>query len=834
MKLMSQRSAVRRQKKSRNQHFRPTLESLEKRNLFAGDLHGAFLDVSAEADWGDTIQVQGRVDQWGWDASGRFDVQWYLSDDTLASNDDLLLRPANDSGNSVRHPSLGGDTGFFTRGPVLNVELQLPDALPVSWTGNTFHLLMKTDASDEVQEWFEGNNRGERGEGIDQAIITVNTPTSYLYFSDASHDATATSVFQDGAVRFSYNLKDQGGAFDPVQPTVYVEAIQDGNVVAEFGPYRGAAGSNLLLNLAENNVDAGKVTFRPRGKLLSGQVVYGKPGWLTIQAGSSFHGDTSGETFHLADLAGDGLVVNGAGGTDTLVINVSSSAVTAFNGHDLEQFVPENGVTAQQAIYQGSTYDFLQLNNGREVYLAGIERLEFADDVVVELLVRANDPGFNDQWNLHTQDVPGAWRFTQGSQDVLLVSLDTGLLTPDGRKENPHQDMTASRLITDPTDDDNHPSYGHGHQAISVMSATANNSEGIAGINWVSDVYVADVYIGVQMIDAISDALEYASNQGQRVVFQGGIQGNFWLTGGGQWRQEELTDLISRNATTSLFAVAAGNFNTNLNTRGGVAALQTTHDNVMAVGAEKHIRQDVHGLENARNLFRAGYSNFGADLTMMAATDSPAVNKQGQINTFTGTSAANPNMAAIASLVWSALPTATGAEIRQILIDTATDLSLPGPDDRTGAGMVNAEAAVRRAIALARDAALANLWQRPAAADPVAPADRIAALAKPLAKPPTTTPAEVEDKVIQLVAHGIHDELAATNCPLQSSNDFKQSAARQQTSVDPIFAQETNWTESMAAVQAEPGHGQHTLPQATKSPEQHDFWQGYGLGLFST
>jgi serine protease len=821
MKLMSPPSAARPRKKVRTQHFHPTLERLEDRNLFAGDLHGAFLDVPADADWGDTIQVQGRIDQWGWDASGRFDVQWYLSDDTLASDDDLLLPHANDLGSSFRHPSIGGDTGFFARGPRLNVELQLPDALPVGWTGNTFHLLMQTDAGNEVNEWYEGNNLGERGAGIDQAIITVNTPTSYLYFSDASHDGTPSHVFQEGAIRFHYNLKSWGSDFNPVQSTVYVEAIQDGNVVAEFGPYRGAALSNQLINLSGSNLDAGNITFRPRGKLLSGQAVYGKPGWLTIQTGSSLHGDTSGETFHLADLAGEGVVVNGAGGTDTLVINVTSSTVTALNGHTLEQFAPENGVTAQQAIYQGSAYDFLQLDNGREVYLAGIERLEFADDVVVELLVRANDPAFNDQWNLHTQDVPGAWRFTQGSQDVLLVSLDTGLLTPDGRKENPHEDMTASRLITDPTDDDNHPSYGHGHQAISVMSATANNSEGIAGINWVSDVYVADVYIGVQMIDAISDALEYASNQGQRVVFQGGIQGNFWLTGGGQWRQEELTDLISRNATTSLFAVAAGNFNTNLNERGGVAALQTTHDNVMAVGAEKHIRQDVHGLENARNLFRAGYSNFGADLTMMAATDSPAVNKQGQINTFTGTSAANPNMAAIASLVWSALPTATGAEIRQILIDTATDLSLPGPDDQTGAGMVNAEAAVRRAIALARDASLAQLYRPLVLPGLEAVAGRVQAKQNlPFMQAP-----ELEVEVISQVARGIHDQLTQSIPSRQTSGTVKSY----KQSVDSVFVQETSWTEAVAVAKAESDHVQHTSQHATKKSEIDDFWQGHGL-----
>ena len=210
MTLMPTKKNSRKRKTLHQQSFRPTLETLEVRNLFAGDLHGAFLDVSAAADWGETVEVQGRIDQWGWGESGEFDVQWYLSQDATASDDDILLPHADGSGNTLRHPALGRNSGFFSRGAELNVNLALPDVLPVGWSGNDFHLLMRTDASDEVNEWSEGNNFGERGEGIDQAPITINTPRSYLYFSDASYDATTDTVFQDGAIRFHYNLKSQG------------------------------------------------------------------------------------------------------------------------------------------------------------------------------------------------------------------------------------------------------------------------------------------------------------------------------------------------------------------------------------------------------------------------------------------------------------------------------------------------------------------------------------------------------------------------------------------------------------------------------------------------
>lgn len=72
---------------------------------------------------------------------------------------------------------------------------------------------------------------------------------------------------------------------------------------------------------------------------------------------------------------------------------------------------------------------------------------------------------------------------------------------------------------------------------------------------------------------------------------------------------------------------------------------------------------------------------------------------------FNGTSAATPNITEVASLVWSANPSLTAAQVKQILSQTATDLGSPGYDPYYGNGFVNADAAVRRAIALTDGAA---------------------------------------------------------------------------------------------------------------------------------
>jgi subtilisin family serine protease len=62
--------------------------------------------------------------------------------------------------------------------------------------------------------------------------------------------------------------------------------------------------------------------------------------------------------------------------------------------------------------------------------------------------------------------------------------------------------------------------------------------------------------------------------------------------------------------------------------------------------------------------------------------------------TFDGTSMAAPVVAGVAALVWSAYPSLTAAELRQLLSESAVDLGAPGRDDAFGAGRVDAWRAI--------------------------------------------------------------------------------------------------------------------------------------------
>ena len=543
---------------------------------------------------------------------------------------------------------------------------------------------------------------------------TVSTSTTFSIV-DASGDNTAYTAFQGGALQLSYNMQNVASLSN-----VRLEALQNGSVLTTLGTWNAASLSNTLINLASvSTLTAGDYQFRVVGRNTTGQEFASTAQSFKILNNSRINGTFAADTLNYSAGLGTGAVILGRGGTDTLNLaaaGISRANVTSINGLSLNTFNPLSGSIANQAIYGGTAFDYITLSDGREIYFQGIEYLQFADNTSLELQVRPNDTFFSDQWNLSVSDVTSAWRYTQGASNVLIASLDTGILTAVGGSGG-IVDIATNRLITDATDDDNYNNYGHGHSAISIMSATANNSSGIAGINWNSSVYVNDVYNGVSIQQAIKDTMTYAIANNMKVVFQGGIQGDFWLTQGGT--QAELENLIQQYSNNAIFAIAAGNGGPNgnysdpnyLTSVSGVGKLETTHSNVMSVGAlQRTATATVNGMTNATAVDIASYSNRGSNLTLVAATDSPAMDNKGNMAIFGGTSAANPNLAGITSLVWSVNSALSAAQVRQILTDTAMDLGTTGRDNTFGYGLANADAAVRRAAALQRNAAVANLY----------------------------------------------------------------------------------------------------------------------------
>ncbi|MFP4151229.1 MAG: S8 family serine peptidase [Alkalispirochaeta sp.] len=343
--------------------------------------------------------------------------------------------------------------------------------------------------------------------------------------------------------------------------------------------------------------------------------------------------------------------------------------------------------------------------------------------------VTPNDPYFNDpadsQWYLDTIRAPGAWELyeanagvTYGGTDVrqVVVSvIDSGIVAG-------HEDL-SSVLTSDgiylvggvaipiPTGlDPGDPSSTHGTHVAGLIGAHGGNGRGITGATyngWPGPmirlqpvaVLTADAEGGTTgfLVDVIAGVLYAAGVQSDRGtgadlsagVINMSLGANTLLPG------EILlfeNAVFAASAADVFIVAAAGNKGTTM------IDYPARFSEVVAVGS---IDAD---------LGRSDFSNYGVELDLVAPGATRSGNGNGDmsgiVSTFppsgyasiAGTSMAAPLVAAAAAMVRSANPYLSAAEVRQILRDTARDLGPAGWDAGYGYGLVDMEAALRRAL----------------------------------------------------------------------------------------------------------------------------------------
>lgn len=401
----------------------------------------------------------------------------------------------------------------------------------------------------------------------------------------------------------------------------------------------------------------------------------------------------------LASVSPQTIIVSGNGNVEYGNGSYDSLNLSAFSVDQVVEFSLAEINKGGEVINVGNgdrIFDYLVLENGSKILFEGIDRLVFRDRTI-DLAITPNDPRYSQQLNLHIMGVQNAWRFTTGSEDILLGVQDSGL----GMNNNSiHPDLRdtiyssieniADEFLHNNRDNNNSVrSDSHGTSVQGVIAAMSDNSIGIAGINWNSDISHIDV-IGrntgdFNLIGATENMINSAASQNRRLII------NMSFSAKSNYTNTRFEQLVAANQDDVLFVIATGNNSENQISY--PAILAQTYDNVVAVGA------------SLPNGTRAAFSNYGEGITLTAPTRVLTTEATRNLefsydNSFSGTSAAAPNVAGIASLVWSANYDLTAIEIRDILSETAYDLGAEGYDLEYGHGLVNADAAVRRAIAL--------------------------------------------------------------------------------------------------------------------------------------
>jgi serine protease len=426
-------------------------------------------------------------------------------------------------------------------------------------------------------------------------------------------------------------------------------------------------------------------------------------------------GSFGADTFDLAGnyrrtvISGNGNIDFGTGARDRI---------------DLSSFVSSN-VTISLASTQGGgsfydpgngmrVFDSIRFNDGRYILFEGIDTIQFSDRSIT-LSIVPNDPKFNEQWSLGMMGVQNAWRFTTGSDKVMVGVTDTGIALTSSSQVPEDLQTFWYNPTNDYQDDFSGQDWGeaktsHGTLVQSVISAKSNDEKGMAGINWGSDFYVVDSLgltleggdVGdLTLSEATRRMAQFAAQRGQRLVVNMSLR-----------KIEPEFELAVAANPNVLFVIASGNDGDLYSGLAYPASLAANYDNVIAVGAVWG-RKDFYDrptIPGTRIEYTDWWgSQYGEGLTLMGPSEVVALaatrSASGTIgydylSKFNGTSAATPNVTGVASLVWSANPNLSAKQVRQVLSQTATDLGAAGYDIYYGNGFVNADAAVRRAIAI--------------------------------------------------------------------------------------------------------------------------------------
>lgn len=635
------------------------------------DLRGQTFDiVPTSGIAGNSLQVNFQIENLQRMRSGAFRVSFYLSSDTTITTSDYWL-----GDQEISSLNSATSTGLLSQ------LLTLPSASNAVWLASgIYYIGMVIDSTSGILEARETNNTNQ-GQGRDWDSVNITLPSVFTNFvvTDASGDGSANVVFQQGALQVSWN---SSGVISNTKlyarsNTTGITSLL-GNVISEG-----------VFNLNEINLAAGNYWIYAEGTDNIGNTARSSEFLLELLAFSSSSnqsvvlGDFTSNTHTFSGMT-KGSVFLGRGGKDTLNFqNINFNDVT-FSANT-------------RSIFGGTTFDWLRINStGYEVYFQGYETLQFSDRNI-SLSITPNDPSFNQQWNLQMMNVSGAWRFTTGATNVLLGVADSGLAI-DSNNNPTNADLNGGRTISSSNDSDI-DLEGHGTNVTTILAADTNDGVGIAGINWNSAIYISRVFgtNAMSFAEAALEQIQYAQARGKKLVIN--MSGEYTEN----YVDTALAQLMQQYADTVLFVIASGNSAYHpVNQVSQPADFAGSYGNVMAIGAA--------GGSNGATLDRHWYSQYGPELTLVATSGILATTLNGGQETVWGTSFATPSAAGVASLVWSVNNTLTASTVRDILQATAYHQFTAYNINEYGAGMVDAEAAVRRADALARNATLANLY----------------------------------------------------------------------------------------------------------------------------
>lgn len=323
--------------------------------------------------------------------------------------------------------------------------------------------------------------------------------------------------------------------------------------------------------------------------------------------------------------------------------------------------------------------------------------VEYAEpNYIRQAFIIPDDARFGEQWGLENTgqaggtvgkdiDAVDAWEKEQGEPEIIIAVLDTGVdLDHPDLKDNiflTGRDFVNNDFIAE---DDNDEEHGHGTHVAGIAAGKGDNGIGITGVCWnclILPVKVLDKN-GNGSDSDIANGIDWAAQNGAKVLN---------MSFGGPGFSETIESAVNYAYDYGCVLVAAmGNYDVYTDTN-----YPAGFPNVIAVGAINN-----KGMRCTTADWGSPYgSTYSNNIDVVAPGDNIlSCLNNGDYGYMRGTSMATPFVAGACALLWSWNTDLTNAEIRQIIGETAVDVTTGtasvGWDMYTGSGCVNVYAAI--------------------------------------------------------------------------------------------------------------------------------------------
>ena len=326
--------------------------------------------------------------------------------------------------------------------------------------------------------------------------------------------------------------------------------------------------------------------------------------------------------------------------------------------------------------------------------------------------VSIDDPESNQKTNWLTMvNAYSAWETTKTEKRVTVAVIDSGCnVNHEDLKDNivgQYDTQTGGTSASDVADEKN-----HGTHVAGIISAKANNGKGVAGVSYNAGLYIIRAmhesngkYVAESsdVTKAYQNIIDNQEKHHIRVVNMSlGTKRTGSLTANDAAVMNKINDAYTKNGI--LTVCAAGNRDGSVPYRCYVCDFSNTLFGVINLikDGSKIVRNENSNYnltgERTKDLGAPGGGNGSSIISTVA---------DGSYTGMFGTSMASPVAAGIAALVFAANQTMTPAQVSSVICSSATDLTpvnsstdtKTGFDASTGYGLINADKAVKMAVA---------------------------------------------------------------------------------------------------------------------------------------